>query len=144
MNCDFSDDQRVLREQARKFLGERASSARGRRILDSDAPYDAELWSGMVEMAWPGTAIPETYGGAGYGYLELCVIAEELGRSLAPPPFSSSVYLATEALMLAGSDAQKKAWLPKLAMGESIGCFAFAEGPAAPSPKSIAVRAQNG
>src|SRR5438552_3886399 len=126
MNFDFSDDQKVLRDQARKFLSQHAAPARVRRILETDAPYDAELWRGMAEQGWPGTAIPESHGGAGFGYLELCVIAEELGRSLAPTPFSSSVYLVTEALLLAGSDAQKKAWLPKLAMGESIGCFAFA------------------
>ena len=76
----------LLRDQARKFLSERAAPARVRRILETDAPYDVELWKGMVELAWPGTAIPEAYGGAGYGYLELCVIAEELGRSLAPTP----------------------------------------------------------
>jgi acyl-CoA dehydrogenase len=144
MNFDFSDDQRVLRDQARKFLGDRASSARVRRILDTDAPYDADLWRGMVEMAWPGTAIPELYGGAGYGYLELCVIAEELGRSLAPTPFSSSVYLATEAIMLAGSAAQKKRWLPKLAMGEAIGCFGLAEGPTTPTPAAMATRSRDG
>src|SRR5216684_3599185 len=144
VNFDFSADQKALRDQARKFLAEHASSTRVRRILEGAAPYDADLWRGMGEMGWMGTAIPESHGGAGFGHLELCVIAEELGRSLAPTPFSSSVYLVTEALLLAGSDAQKKAWLPKLAMGESIGCFAVAEGPAAPSPKSIAVRAQNG
>ena len=144
MNFDFSDDQRVLRDQARKFLGEHASSARVRRVLDTDAPYDAELWRGMVEMAWPGTAIPEEYGGAGYGHLELCVIAEELGRSLAPTPFSSSVYLATEAIILAGSDAQKKRWLPRLAMGEAIGCFALAEGPSTPTPAALATTARSG
>ena len=85
-----------------------------------------------------------TYGGAGFGYLELCVIAEEIGRSLAPTPFSSSVYLATEALLLAGSDAQKKKWLSKLAVGDAIGCFALAEGPAAPSPKSIRASVKDG
>ena len=78
MNFDFSPDQKALRDQARKFLGEHASSARVRRILDTDAPYDAELWRGMAEMGWTGTAIPEVYGGAGFGYLELCVLAEEL------------------------------------------------------------------
>jgi acyl-CoA dehydrogenase len=144
MNFDFSDDQKVLRDQARKFLGQHASSARVRAILDGDAPYDAELWRGMAEMAWPGTAIPETYGGAGFGHLELCVIAEELGRSLAPTPFSSSVYLATEALLLAGTDDQKQRWLPKLALGEAIGCFALAEGAKAPSPRTLTVRAQDG
>jgi alkylation response protein AidB-like acyl-CoA dehydrogenase len=144
MNFDFSDDQKVLRDQARKFLGQHASPAKVRRILEGAEPYDAELWRGMAEHGWPGTAIPESYGGAGFGYLELCVIAEELGRSLAPTPFASSVYLATEALLLAGSDAQKKTWLPKLAMGETIGCFALAEGTAAPSPKTIAARVKDG
>jgi alkylation response protein AidB-like acyl-CoA dehydrogenase len=144
MNFDFSDDQKVLRDQARKFLSQHAAPARVRKILETDAPYDVELWKGMTEQGWPGTAIPESYGGAGFGYLELCVIAEELGRSLAPTPFSSSVYLATEAILLAGSDAQKKTWLPKLAMGEAIGCFALPEGAAAPSPKSIATHARDG
>ena len=144
MNFDFSDDQKVLRDQARKFLSQHASPAKVRRILEGAEPYDAELWRGMAEQGWPGTAIPESHGGAGFGYLELCVIAEELGRSLAPTPFASSVYLATEALLLAGSDTQKKLWLPKLAMGQAIGCFAVAEGPATPSPKTIATRAKDG
>ena len=111
MNFDFSADQKSLREQARKFLGEHASSTRVRRILEGAAPYDRDLWKGMGEMGWMGTAIPETHGGAGFGYLELCVIAEELGRSLAPTPFASTIYLAAEALRIAGSDAQKKRWL---------------------------------
>src|SRR5438477_10208669 len=144
MNFDFSDDQKVLRDQARKFLSQHAAPARVRKILETDAPYDVELWKGMAEQGWPGTAIPESHGGAGFGYLELCVIAEELGRSLAPTPFSSSVYLASEALLLAGSDARKKTWLPKLAMGEAVGCFALAEGPAAPSPTSIKTVAKGG
>ena len=106
MNFDFSPDQKALRDQARKFLSEHASSTRVRRILDTETPYDAELWRGMAEMGWTGTAIPESYGGAGFGYLELCVLAEELGRSVAPAPFSSTIYLAAEALLLAGSEAQ--------------------------------------
>jgi alkylation response protein AidB-like acyl-CoA dehydrogenase len=141
MNFDFSADQKSLREQARKFLGEHASSARVRRILEGAAPYDASLWRGMGEMGWMGTAIPETHGGAGFGYLELCVIAEELGRSLAPTPFASTIYLAAEALRLAGSDAQRKRWLPRIAQGEAIGCFALAEGPQVATPANLATRA---
>ena len=144
MNFDFSEEQLLLRDQARKFLSERAAPSRVRRILETDAPYDRELWDGLAEMAWPGTAIPEAHGGAGYGYLELCVIAEELGRSLAPTPFSSSVYLATEAILLAGTEDQKKRWLPKLATGQAIGCLAVAEGPQAPRPGSINARATGG
>ncbi|HXJ78428.1 MAG TPA: acyl-CoA dehydrogenase family protein [Candidatus Methylomirabilis sp.] len=144
MNFDFSHDQKVLRDQARKFLGEHASSTRVRRILDTDAPYDAELWQGMGEMGWMSTAIPESYGGAGFGYLELCVIAEELGRSLAPTPFSSTIYLAVEALLRAGSEAQKKRWLPRIAQGQAIGCFALAEGPHGATADSMTTRVAGG
>ncbi|HUM18485.1 MAG TPA: acyl-CoA dehydrogenase family protein [Candidatus Nitrosotalea sp.] len=140
MNFDFSADQKSLREQARKFLGEHASSTRVRRILEGAAPYDVELWRGMGEMGWMGTAIPEPYGGAGFGYLELCVLAEELGRSLAPTPFASTIYLAAEALLLAGSDAQKKRWLPRITQGEAIGCLALAEGPQVATPANLATR----
>ena len=144
MNFDFSPDQKALRDQARKFLSEQASSTRVRRILDTETPYDAELWRGMAEMGWTGTAIPESYGGAGFGYLELCVLAEELGRSVAPAPFSSTIYLAAEALLLAGLEAQKRRWLPAIAAGEAIGCLALAEGPQAPTPESLSTRALNG
>ena len=144
MNFDFSADQKSLREQARKFLGEHASSTRVRRILDGATPYDVELWRGMGEMGWLGTAIPEPHGGAGFGYLELCVLAEELGRSLAPTPFSSTIYLAAEALLVAGSDAQKKHWLPRIAQAEAIGCFALAEGPHVATPANLTTRAEGG
>src|SRR5712692_8163786 len=144
VNFDFSADQKSLREQARKFLAEHASSTRVRRILEGAAPYDAELWRGMGEMGWMGTAIPETDGGAGFGYLELCVIAEELGRSLAPTPFSSTIYLAAEALLRAGSEAQKKRWLPRIAQGQAIGCFALSEGPGVATPGNVSVRAGGG
>jgi acyl-CoA dehydrogenase len=144
MNFDFSADQKSLREQARKFLGEHASSTRVRRILEGAAPYDQALWKGMGEMGWMGTAIPETHGGAGFGYLELCVIAEELGRSLAPTPFASTIYLAAEALLLAGSDAQKKRWLPRITQGAAIGCLALAEGPRVTTPGNLATRAEGG
>src|SRR5258705_8217011 len=144
VNFDFSADQKSLPDQAGKFLGEHASSARVRRILEGPEPYDIELWRGMGEMGWMGTAIPEQYGGAGFGYLELCVIAEELGRSLAPTPFSSTIYLAAEALLLAGSEAQKKRWLPRIAQGNAIGCFALAEGAHAATAANLTTRADGG
>src|SRR5262245_24014082 len=95
-------------------------------------------------MGWTGTAIPDTYGGAGFGYLELCVIAEELGRSVAPIPFSSTIYLVAEALLLAGSEAQKRKWLPRIASGEVVGCLALAEGAGAPTPQTVKTRAAGG
>ncbi|HMH98900.1 MAG TPA: acyl-CoA dehydrogenase family protein, partial [Bradyrhizobium sp.] len=111
MNFDFSDEQKQMRDAARKFLAEKCSPKAVRVVLDGKEPYDRELWKGLAEMGFLGVAIPEAFGGAGAGHLELCVIAEEMGRALAPVPFSSTVYLAAEALMLVGSEAQKQKWL---------------------------------
>ncbi|HUO93259.1 MAG TPA: acyl-CoA dehydrogenase family protein [Rhizomicrobium sp.] len=137
MNFDFSDDQKMLRDQAHKFLTEKCTSKTVRAVLQGSQGYDRGLWKQVAEMGWLGTAIPETYGGLGLGYLELCVIAEELGRVLAPIPFSSTVYLLVEALLIAGSEDQKTKVLPKIAGGEIIGAFARAEGVGPVTPKSI-------
>jgi alkylation response protein AidB-like acyl-CoA dehydrogenase len=137
MNFDFSDDQKMLRDQARKFLSEKCTPKVVRKVYESGDGLDRALWKQIGEMGWLGTAIPENYGGLGLGYLELCVIAEELGRALAPVPFSSTAYLFAEALLQAGSDEQKSKFLPKVASGELIGAFARAEGPGAVTPKSI-------
>lgn len=144
MNFDFSDDQKMLRDQARRFLTEKCTAKTVRKVFESDAGHDAALWKQIAEMGWHGTAIPENYGGLGLGYLELCVVAEELGRALAPVPFSSTVYLFAEALLAAGSEEQKKKYLPKVAGGELIGTFARAEGPGAVTPKSIRVSFKGG
>jgi acyl-CoA dehydrogenase len=139
MNFEFSDEQNLLREQAQRFLREQCPLATVRAVLDSSTTaYDSELWQALAELGWTGVSIPEEYGGVGLGYLELCVIAEELGRSLAPTPYASSVYLATEALLLFGSEQQKQHFLPRLAAGEIIGTFAMAEGRGALNPARIA------
>ncbi|MGE0741045.1 MAG: acyl-CoA dehydrogenase family protein [Hyphomonadaceae bacterium] len=145
MNFDFSDDQKSLKDQARKFLSEKAGAKATRAVLNDDAvSYDKDLWRAVAEMGWLGAAIPEEHGGLGLGRLELCVLAEEIGRAVAPVPFSSTVYFFAEALMLAGSDAQKAALLPKVAAGETIGCFALSEGPGAPAPETIQAKFENG
>ncbi len=130
MNFDFSDDQKFLRTEVRKFLEANCPSARIRKVLDDDGKaYDAELWQAVVKQGWLGTAIPERFGGLGLSYLELCVIAEELGRVVAPIPFSSTIGFLAEAVMLFGSEEQKSELLPKIAAGEVIGCLAASEGP---------------
>jgi alkylation response protein AidB-like acyl-CoA dehydrogenase len=144
MDFDFSDDQKQLKDQARRFLEAKSSPKAVRVILDGPEPYDRELWKGLAEMGFMGTAIPEAYGGLGASYLELCVIAEELGRAVAPVPFSSSIFLAAEFLLAAGTEAQKRAYLPKLASGELIGCFALSEGIGHATPKSIQLSASGG
>ena len=144
MNFDFSDDQKQLRDQARKFLSEKCPPKAVRVVLDGNQPYDKQLWKGLAEMGFLGVAIPGDFGGAGAGHLELCVIAEEMGRALAPVPFSSTVYLAAEALLLAGTDAQKRKWLPTIAQGEAIGTLALFEGKGNPSPQSVKLTASGG
>ncbi|WP_013503493.1 acyl-CoA dehydrogenase family protein [Rhodopseudomonas palustris] len=144
MNFDFSDDQKQLRDQARRFLAEKCSPKAVRAVLEGKADYDRELWKGLAEMGFLGVAIPEEYGGTGAGHLELCVIAEELGRALAPVPFSSTVYLAAEALLLAGSEEQKQKWLPKISSGEAIGTLALFEGTGNPSPAAVKLAVSNG
>jgi acyl-CoA dehydrogenase len=128
MNFEFSEEQLFIRDQARNFLSQESSAAVVRSVLDTDAPFDRALWQQIVDLGWTAMAIPEAYGGLGLGLLELCVIAQELGHSLAPVPFSSSVYLATEAIKAFGNEDQKQAYLPKLAAGELIGTLATSEG----------------
>jgi len=145
MNFDFSEEQYLLRDQARKFLDDRSTSAVVRAVLEDDKkPYDMELWHEMAELGWIGAIIPEEYGGAGMTGEDLCVIAEELGRSLAPTPFSSSVYMATEAILMAGTEVQKSELLPAMAAGEQIGCFAVSEGVGVANADSIKMRTFDG
>src|SRR6202023_568686 len=144
MNFDFSDEQKQLRDEARKFLAEKCPPKAVRVVLDGKETYDRELWNGLAEMGFLGVAIPEQFGGAGAGYLELCVIAEEMGRALAPVPFSSTVYFAAEAILLAGSEAQKQKCWPLVASGMAIGTLALCEGRGNPSPEAIKLAASGG
>jgi acyl-CoA dehydrogenase len=137
MNFDFSDELKQLRDQARKFLAEHCPPAAARRVLEGDRPYDRGLWLRLAEMGWLGAAVPEEFGGAGLGHEGLCVLAEELGRALAPVPVASSIYLVTETILAAGSATQKAAYLPGLVAGERIGTLALAEGIGNPDPARI-------
>ena len=117
MNFDFSEDQKALASQARRFLEAECPTTAVRAVLDGGLTHDAKLWQGIADMGFLGVVIPESHGGLGLSHLELCVIAEELGRSVAAVPFSSSVFLATEFLLTAGSPEQQARWLPQLASG---------------------------
>ncbi|MDE0757711.1 MAG: acyl-CoA dehydrogenase family protein, partial [Pseudomonadales bacterium] len=93
MNFEFSEEQNLLREQAQGFLRDYCPASVVRRVLEGEESYDKDLWQKVVDMGWTATVIPEEYDGLGLSYLELSVIAEELGKAIAPIPFSSSVYL---------------------------------------------------
>lgn len=130
MNFDLSDEQKMLAEQARGLLGERSTPDRLRSLIESGAEWDEPLWREIAEMGFLGAAIPEEFGGLGLTELDLGVISEEMGRANVALPFFSSIVLAADAIRLGGSEAQKLMWLPKLASGEAIGTFAYAEGAA--------------
>lgn len=129
MDFDLSDEQKMLAEQARGLLAERTPYDHLRRLIDSGAEWDEPLWRELGEMGFLGANIPEVHGGLGMTELDLGVIAQELGRANAAVPFFSSIVLAADAIRLAGSPAQQAEWLPKLASGEVVACFASAEGP---------------
>src|SRR6516164_8719812 len=93
MNFDYSDDQKFLKDEARKFLEAECGIAKVRAVLNDEAKsYDKELWGKIAGQVWLGAAIPEAHGGLGLGHIELCAIVEELGRVCAPVPFGSTVY----------------------------------------------------
>ncbi|MCG3169976.1 MAG: Acyl-CoA dehydrogenase FadE28 [Pseudomonadales bacterium] len=126
MNFDFSDDQRLLAQEVRRMLAETSTSAEIRRVLEGHATHSGAVWNNLIGMGAAAAAIPEEFGGAGLGYLELCLIAEEAGRHLAPVPLASSFYLAAEALMRSGNEEQQRRWLPRIASGDVIATAALA------------------
>ncbi len=128
MNFDLSDEQKMLKDQVSRMLLDRAPPARLRELIDAGQDWDPDLWRALADMGLLGAAIPAEYGGLGLGEIDLCVIAGEIGRAVAPVPFFSSICLAAEAIRLAGSAAQKARWLPGLASGEVVGCLAVNEG----------------
>lgn len=138
MNFDFSEDQKYLAGEARKFLSAQSPTTEVRKVLNDDAvAYHKDLWKKVGEMGWLGAAIPEEHGGLGLGMLEMCVLAEEMGRAIAPVPFASTAYFLTEAVKLGGSETQKAAILPRIAAGEIIGAYAASEGPGHPDTASL-------
>lgn len=124
---EFSEEQNLLRESLRRFLADACPSSLVRETLEGRQAFGATLWSGLAKMGCIGAAIPEQYGGSGLGPVEICVIAEELGRVLAPIPSLSTIYLFAEIVKAAGNDEQKALLLPDIARGQAIGTLAAIE-----------------
>jgi len=145
LDFDYTDDQKALKDEARRFLADVSPLTVARGVLDDPARgHDEALWARIGEQGWCGAAIPEAYGGLEFGYVELCALAEELGRAVSPVPFASSVYLFAEALLLAGSEEQKSELLPDVASGSLIGTIALSEAPGPLTADRIATRYANG
>jgi alkylation response protein AidB-like acyl-CoA dehydrogenase len=126
MDFGFSDEQEMLRQSARGLLEKECPSSLVRRLMDDDRGYDLELWKKIAGLGWTGLVIPEAYGGAGLSYVDLVLVLEEMGRALLPSPFIWTTMVA-EALIRAGSEAQKQALLPQIAAGDLIATAALIE-----------------
>jgi acyl-CoA dehydrogenase len=144
MNLALSDTQKALKEQVGALLAERATPAVLRAVISENAPWAESLWGAFAELGLLGAAIPQAYGGVGLGPMDLGVIAEEVGRAVAPIPFFSSICLAAEAIQIVGTPKQKAKWLPRLAAGEAVGTLAWTEGAGAPRITGHATRFASG
>jgi alkylation response protein AidB-like acyl-CoA dehydrogenase len=113
-----SDEQQLIRESARTLLSARAGPARLRAVLESRSGYDLDLWRTVGELGWTGLAIPQAYGGAGLGWVELCILQEELGRLLVASPFFATSALAAPLISSSGAEEQRRMLLPRIANGE--------------------------
>ncbi|HYR78688.1 MAG TPA: acyl-CoA dehydrogenase family protein [Candidatus Dormibacteraeota bacterium] len=125
----LSDEQIMLRDNARGFLSKKAPIAHLRHLRDThDADgFSRPLWKDFVEMGWAGILVPQNYGGLGLGHVEAGVVMEELGRTLTPSPFLSTAILAANALARAGNEKQKSEYLSRIVAGDLIGTLAVDE-----------------
>jgi alkylation response protein AidB-like acyl-CoA dehydrogenase len=127
MDFGLSEEQELLQRSAREFLGQECPPSFVRTVTTDADGFPRALYQKMAALGWMGLIIPETYGGSGLSLLELALLAEEMGRVLLPGPFFSSAVLAATALLHGGTAAQKKAWLPRFAAGETTGTLALIE-----------------
>jgi len=114
----FSEEQADLLEAAERFCRERSPVDKVRKLMEDEMGHDARVWEEIAALGWLGVAIPEEYGGAGLSLAEATPIVEQMGRRLMAGPYASTV-LAGEALMAAGTSAQKRDCLPKIVAGEA-------------------------
>jgi alkylation response protein AidB-like acyl-CoA dehydrogenase len=124
----FTDEQELFRSNIQRFLREKSPTTEVRRLMDTAEGYDPDVWRQLSEdLALPGIHIPERYGGAGFGMVELCIVTEELGRALLCAPYFSTAVLAANAILNAGTEAQKSSLLPDLASGARLATLAVTE-----------------
>ncbi len=128
MNFAFSEEQEQLREFVRSFLADKSSEEAVREQMDTEQGYDEAVWNQMAEqMGLQALAIPEEYGGQGYGFVEQVVVLEEMGRALLCAPYFSSCVLAANAILHSGDESAKSELLPGIASGETRATLAFTE-----------------
>ena len=141
LNLDFTDEQDMLRDMVRGLCAQYAPDEVVRQYEDDPTGYPPELWGQLAELGLLGLMLPEEYGGAGSSMLDGVILYEELGRSLAPIPHLESCVMSAGALLAAGSDDQRREWLPRLASGDAIVVPAWLEPGNGFSPQGVQLRA---
>ena len=142
MEFGFNEDQDALREAVRRFCEDKSPPSEVRRLMETEAGYDEAVWKQMgAELGLQGLHIPEAFGGQGFSFVELCIVLEEQGRALLCAPYFASVALAANAIMNAGSDADRKELLPGIASGETIATLAITESSGAWDATGISMEA---
>jgi len=128
VNFAFSEEQEELRKAVRRFLEDKSPETEVRRLMETEDGYDEAVWRQMADqLGLQGLTIPERFGGSGFGYVELVVVLEEMGRALLCAPYFSSVALAANLLMATGDEAAQADYLPSIADGSKIATVALAE-----------------
>jgi len=141
MNLALSEEQEMLRKMARDFLTDKCPKTLVKEMEESEEGYSPQLWREMAGLGWLGLVFPENCGGGGMSFLDLAVLLEETGRNCLPGPLFSTVVLGGLPIADAGSEEQKKAYLPRIASGEAIFTLALTEADAQYDAASIAVQA---
>lgn len=140
MQFAHSEEQQLIRHSARELLAAAVTPAQRRAAFDAAPRYDAGLWQRMArELGWLGLAIPEAYGGAGLGWVELCILQEELGRQLVASPFFGTAALAAPIIQAAGSETQRGTLLSGIAAGELRIACALNGADGRPPPEGVEV-----
>ena len=139
----LNDEQTMMRDSVRDFIGDKAPVAHLRKLRDArdETGFSRELWSAFAEMGLCGILVPEAHGGQGLGAVEAGIVMEEIGRNLTPSPFLCTALLAASALVKAGSAAQREEYLQKIASGNLIAALASDE-KSKHSPSAITLRAE--
>lgn len=127
MNLDLTEEQEMLRTSARDFLTKECPKALVRKLEEDEKGFSPELWSKMAELGWVGLVLPEEYNGMGMGFMDLIILLQEMGRNILPGPFFSTVILGSLPILSAGTEEQKKEFLPKIASGKMIFTMAITE-----------------
>jgi len=141
MNTSFTEEQEMLRKTARDFLATECPKTKVRELEESDKGYDSGMWKKMADLGWMGLVIPEEYDGMGMTFQDLTIVLEEMGRNILPGPFFCTVVEGALPILDAGSERQKREFLPKIAKGDVIWTMALLEKSGLYNPSGVAARA---